>query len=67
LRDNVATEEGDLDIIRKMVLGRVVIFCFANQNNGVFYYRWILEFPDIFLGQLISDPTLPFQKFQSAN
>ena len=42
-RDNVATEEDDLDIMRKMVLGRVVIFCFANQNDGVFYYRWILE------------------------
>lgn len=42
-RDNVATEEGDLDIMRKMVLRRVVIFCFANQNNGVFCYRWILD------------------------
>ena len=42
-RDNVATEEGDLVIMRKMVLRRVVIFCFANQNNGVFCYRRILD------------------------
>ena len=42
-RENVATEEGDLVIMRKMVLRRVVIFCFANQNNGVFCYRWILD------------------------
>ena len=49
LNDNVATEEDDLDIMRKMVLRRVVIFCFANQNNGVFYYRWILECTRYFL------------------
>ena len=42
-RDNVATEEGDLDIMRKMVVRRVVIFCFVNQNNVVFCYRWILD------------------------
>ena len=44
-RDNVATEEGDLDIMRKMVF----IFCFVNQNNGVFYYRWILDSAVYFL------------------
>ena len=38
-RDNVAIEEGDLVIMRKMVLRRVVIFCFADQNNGVLCYR----------------------------
>ena len=37
--ENVAAEEDDLDIMRKMVLRRVVIFCFADQNNGVLCYR----------------------------
>ena len=63
-RDNVATEEGDLVIMRKMVLRRVVIFCFANQNSGVFCYRWILDSGIFFDNNVYLIQFTPFKNFK---